>query len=133
LILLLMLYLLRKSVKRSLSAQPVRNHAPAWLTLAHAPTDDSSSHRKSAASFLKPEIATIAASVYEPVSGVSAGIHTREPARQTWLQSPLPAPWHHSPRVKDAVFVPDQIHSKTHRRSHRLIPVRQDEADELSG
>jgi hypothetical protein len=29
------------------------------------------------------------------------------------------------------VFVLDQTHSKTHRLSHRLIPVRQDEAIEL--
>jgi hypothetical protein len=36
LILLLMLYLLRKSVKRSLSVGPGQNHVPAWLTLAHA-------------------------------------------------------------------------------------------------
>jgi hypothetical protein len=33
LILLLMRYLLRKSVKRSLSVDSVRNHALAWLTL----------------------------------------------------------------------------------------------------
>jgi hypothetical protein len=54
LILVLMLYLLRKSVKRSLSVQLAQNHAAAWLMLAHAPTDDSSSHRESAATLLKP-------------------------------------------------------------------------------
>jgi len=38
---------------------------------------------------------------------------------------------HLSTHMKDAVFVLDQTHSKTHRLSHRLIPVRQDEAIEL--
>src|SRR5580693_10492143 len=39
---------------------------------------------------------------------------------------------HLSTHMKDAVFVLDQTHSKTHRLSHRLIPVRQDEAIELT-
>ena len=33
-----MRYLLRKSVKRSLSVDSVRNHALAWLTLPHPPS-----------------------------------------------------------------------------------------------